>query len=182
MFVKPAVRKDAALNRFARRRGLLFAMSRPEPERIELIYFPYYLFELSLLVKDGKQSVFVAADGVLGDLVFLEMETFEFVEQVDTPCFDFHIDMEKAMAKVLDEYQWILVKHGFHRKNPPKLEAVTDTRQLYYPYWVAYYKRRDGYDFNALDAVSCTLVAIPMRRAFLAAFAQQQLGQAREGS
>ncbi|MCK4660867.1 MAG: hypothetical protein KAV82_15210 [Phycisphaerae bacterium] len=173
MFAKPVVRKDAALDRLAKRRGLLFAMSRPEPERIELIYFPYYLFELSLLVKGGKQSVFVGSDGVLGDLVFLEMETLEFVEQADAPRFDFHIDMEKARAKVLDEYQWILVKHGFHRKNPPRLEAVMNTKRLYYPYWVAYYKRRKGYDFKAVDAVSRAPVGIPMRRAFLAAFAQQ---------
>jgi len=157
-------------------------MSRPEPERIELIYFPYYLFELSLLVKGGKQSVFVASDGVLGNLVFLEMETLEFVEQADAPRFDFHIDIEKARAKVLDEYQWILVKHGFHRKNPPRLEAVTDMKRLYYPYWMAYYKQRKGYDFKAVDAVSRAPVGIPLRGAFLAAFAQQQLERPREGS
>lgn len=182
MFAKPVVPQDAALERFAKRGGLLFALSRPEPERIELIYFPYYLFELLLLVKGGKQSVFVAADGVLGDLVFMEMETLEFAAQADAPRFDFHLDMEKARAKVLDEYQWILVKHGFHRKSPPKLKAVTDTKRLYYPYWVAYYKRRKGYDFKAVDAVSCRPVGIPMRRAFLAAFAQQQLGRPRASS
>lgn len=178
MFVKPVVGKDAALARLARRAWPLFSRRGPRPERVELIYFPYYLFELSLLVKGGKQSTLVASDGVLGDLVFLEPETLEFVEQTDAPCFDFHIDIERARAKVLEECQWILVKHGFHRKNPPKMEAVADTKWFYYPYWVAYYKQRRGYNFKAVDAVSQAPVGMRMRRAFLAAFAQQQPGQA----
>ncbi|MFH1748881.1 MAG: hypothetical protein ABIG44_17760 [Planctomycetota bacterium] len=177
-FARPIVQKDAARERLARRGGLFFALRRREPEKIELIYFPYYLFELALLVKGGKQSVFVASDGVLGDLAFLEPETLEFVEQVDAPHFDFHLDMETAKAKVLDECQWILVKHGFHRKSPPRVEAVKNTESFYYPYWVAYYKQRRGYDFKAVDGFSLAPIGIRMRRAFLAAFAQQQLGQA----
>jgi len=173
MFAKPLVEKNAALERLARRGTRFFARRKPKPEKIELIYFPYYLFRIVLSVEDKQREIFVAADGVLGEFAFMEMETLDFLEEADAHRFSFHIDMESAKESILDEYKWILVKHGFHRKNPPRMEAVTDTQQLYYPYWVAYYKKRKGYDFNAVDAVSLAPIGISIRRAFLAAFSQR---------
>jgi hypothetical protein len=75
---------------------LLFAVSRPEPKKIELVYFPYYLFEPSLQVKGDQRSVFVASDGVLGELAFVRMETLDLLDEVDAPSFDFQIDVERA--------------------------------------------------------------------------------------
>lgn len=172
MFARPLVEKDAALERLTRRGRLFFARRKPRPEKIELVYFPYYTFRISLSVEGKQREIFVASDGVLGDFAFLETDALDRVEETDAHRFDFQIDMEQAKTKVLDEYKWLLVKHGFHRKNPPKMEAITDIERLYYPYWVAYYKKRKGYDFKAVDGISLAPIGIRMRRAFLAAFSQ----------
>lgn len=142
------------------------------PERIELVYFPYYLFKISLSIEGKRREIFVACDGVVGDFAFLEMETLDCVEGTDTPRFSFQIDIKAATDKVLDEYKWILVKHGFHRNSPPRMEAVTEAQRLYYPHWVAYYRKWRGYDFKAVDGVSLAPIGIRMRRAFLAVFSQ----------
>lgn len=154
------------------RRGRLSVIRKKRKEiRAELVYFPHYLFGISVAVGGGTKEVSVACDGVSGNLAFLEMENLDFVDEADAHRLDFRIGREDAREKVLDEYQWILVKRGFHSKNPPQLEAVTETRRFYYPYWVAYYRRRGALDFRAVDAISCAPLGIRMRRAFLTAFA-----------
>lgn len=170
MFARPLVQKDAALERLTRRRRLLFAGKRPKPEKIELLYFPHYVFKISLSVKGGQREMFLASDGVLGNFAFLEMDNLDFLESVDAPCFDFQVEVEKAKERAVDQCKWLLVKNGFHTNSPPMMQAVTNVKRLYYPYWVAYYRRRRGYDFKALDGISLAPIGLRMRRAFLAAF------------
>ena len=172
MFAKPLVERDSALQSLTRRRLPLWPGKKPSPQKIELIYFPYYLFKISVAIGGGKREICVAADGLLGDLALPEMGTLEFLEQADSPRFNFQISMEEAREKVLDECRWVLVKHGFHRRNLPRMEAVAGVRRFYYPYWVAYYRKRKGYDFRAVDGLSRAPIAIRTRRALLAAFAQ----------
>ncbi len=174
MFVKPLIQKDDALKRLNKRSRLSFRRRNPEPEKIELIYFPYYLFKISIIDRKKKREISVASDGLLGDFAFLEIANLNFIDKTNVPHFNFRIEVEKAKNKVLDEYQWLLVKFGFHRRHPPTMEGITDINKFYYPYWVAYYKKRDGYDFKVIDGIACAPIGIRMRRSFLTAFSQNR--------
>lgn len=177
-FVKPRVQGDAARERLARCVGpwfvrLLFAKGKAEPRKVELIYFPYYLFKISVVTDSSTRDVSVACDGVLGTVAFMEMEQLDFLADVDAPRFEFRLAAEEARQNALDECRWMLIKNGLHRKNAPRLDAVTEVRRLYYPYWIAYYKKRWGSDFNAVDGISRAPLGMRMRRAFLAALAEK---------
>lgn len=175
MFARALVHRDTALERFTRRGGLSFLRRRPQPQMLELVYFPYHLLEISLAVGGDRREIPIACDGVIGNLAFLETEALELLDETQAPCFDFRIGAQEAIERVQDEYRWILVEQGFHRKNPPRMKAVTELERFYYPYWVAYYRTRKGFDFKVLDAISRAPLGIRMRRAFLAAFSQQSL-------
>ncbi|MCK4304617.1 MAG: hypothetical protein KAY24_10310, partial [Candidatus Eisenbacteria sp.] len=140
-YVRSLVQKDAVLERLKPGGIFSFIRSKPKPIKLELIYFPYYLFKISLAVEGGKREISIASDGILGSLAFLETQTLDLLESVNAPRFSFQIQEERARERVLNEYTWILVKHGFHRKNPPRVVAIAPPERFYYPYWIAYYDR-----------------------------------------
>jgi hypothetical protein len=52
--------------------------SKPShPTRVELIYLPYYFFDVTLSQDDGTQKVGVAIDAVLGSSVFFNLQAGE---------------------------------------------------------------------------------------------------------
>jgi hypothetical protein len=47
---------------------------------------------------------------------------------------------------------------------------ISEGMKIYYPFWVGYFKKKKGYDFKALDAVSGEIQGVRMRRVFMRVF------------
>ena len=147
--------------------------SRPiQPTRVELIYLPYYFFDVELSQDVGAQSVGVAIDAVLGATVFFIGDALVRESGCDGVACDFVQSPSVARESAMEEYRWLLLEHGLRNKRKVSIEEISEPERVHYPFWVAHFKRRGSYDFKALDAVSGEVQGIKMRKVFLAAFRQ----------
>ena len=67
----------------------------------------------------------------------------------------------------LSQYKGILLERGLRTRSHPSAEEISEGRKIYYPFWVGYFKKKKGYDFKALDAVSGEIQGVRMRRVFI---------------
>jgi hypothetical protein len=147
--------------------------SKPiQPTRVELVYLPYYFFDIEVAQDDGTQTVGVAVDGILGATVFFIGDTLVRESLCDGALCDFVKSPNEARETAVQEYRWLMLEHGLRNKRAVTVEEISEPERVHYPFWVAYFKRRGSYDFKALDAVSGEIQGIKMRKVFLAAFRQ----------
>ncbi|KPK79066.1 MAG: hypothetical protein AMS25_13890 [Gemmatimonas sp. SM23_52] len=147
--------------------------SRPiQPTRVELVYLPYYFFDITLSQGVGTQRVGVAIDAVLGATVFFIGDTLVRKPGCDGAACDFVQSPSVARETAMEEYRWLLLEHGLRNKCTVSVQEISEPERVHYPFWVAYFKKRGSYDFKALDAVSGEVQGIKMRKVFLAAFRQ----------
>lgn len=142
------------------------------PTRVELVYLPYYFFEIKLSKDVGTQRVGVAVDAVLGATVFFIGDSLVRKPGCDEAACDFVQTPSLAREIAMEEYRWLLIEHGLRNKRTVSVQEISGPERVHYPFWVAYFKRRRSYDFKALDAVSGEVQGIKMRKVFLAAFRQ----------
>ncbi len=148
--------------------------SRPiiQPTRVELIYLPYYFFDIKLSQGVGTRKVGVAIDAVLGVTVLFIGDTLARKPGCDGTACDFVQSPSAARETAMAEYRWLLLEHGLRSRRTMSVQEISEPERVHYPFWVAYFKKRGSYDFKAVDAVSGEVQGIKMRKVFLAAFRQ----------
>ncbi len=147
--------------------------SKPsQPTRVELVYLPYYFFDVTLSQDAGTQKIGVAIDAVLGASVFFIGDALIREPGCDGAACDFVQSSSAARETAMQEYRWLMIEHGLRNKRTVSVEEISEPERVHYPFWVAYFKKRGSYDFKALDAVSGEIQGIKMRKVFLAAFRQ----------
>jgi len=146
-----------------------------QPTRVELIYLPYYFFDIKFSQDGGTRRVGVAIDAVLGTTVFFIGDTLVRRPGCHGPACDFVQSPSVARKTAAEEYRWILLEHGLRNKRAVSLQEISEPERVHYPFWVAYFKKRGSYDFKALDAVSGEVQGVKMRKVFLAAFRQMTI-------
>ncbi len=169
MYVIPEISQKKALEIFSYRKSFLSKIIRKKnlPKRIELLYLPYYLFHFILSGDGRERKVSIAMDGLLGNVVFFVGENLKFEKDTDFhPCCDFLLSFENAMEKAVKEYKWLLVES----RAASTLKEISEGSQIFYPFWVGYFKKGRAYDFKALDGVSGEIQGVKMRKVFLKAF------------
>jgi len=145
--------------------------SRPiQPTRVELIYLPYYFFDIKLSEDVGTQKVGVGIDAVLGASVFFVGDSLIRSQGCDGATCEFVLAAEVARDTALQDYRWLLLEHGLRSKRKVSVEEISEPEKVHFPFWIVHFKRRGSYDFKALDAVSGEIQGIKMRKVFLAAF------------
>jgi hypothetical protein len=184
MFVKAKISKQQAEDIFAAKKSsvsmipMLFSRkSCIQAERLEIVYLPFYLFDVWVEKKiKGKnkgdvltQSVTLSVDGLLGHAVLYAEDSLDVEKELETPApaCDFEISSDEAAKMALDQYKGILLEHGLRMRTHPSAEEISEGRKVFYPFWVAYFKKKKGYDFKAIDAVSGEIQGIRMRRLFM---------------
>lgn len=165
MFIKPLVSEVAAREVFQKKRGFL---RKPVLERVELVYLPYYVFTVAVLLPE-ENEVHLGLDGIEGMFSFFNPEV-EIAEEGARETFDFVLPPEEAEKRALEEYRWMVIREGIRKKTPPQVKGVRERKQVRYPYWIGYYRRGGRYDFHAIDAVSGGFAGVKMRRVLLKAF------------
>jgi hypothetical protein len=138
--------------------------------RVELVYLPYYFFDIEVAQDVGTQTVGIAVDGILGATVFFIGDTLVRRPGCDGAFCDFVQSPGAARETARQEYRWLMLEHGLRNKRAASISAISEPERVNYPFWVAYFKRRGSYDFKALDAVSGEVQGIKMRKVFLSAF------------
>jgi hypothetical protein len=143
------------------------------------MYLPFYLFDVmvekEIKGKKGgispRQNVTLSVDGLLGHAVLYAEDTLDVEKDLKTPApsCDFEISSSDAAKMALDQYKGILLEHGLRTRSHPRAEEISEGRKIYYPFWVGYFKKKKGYDFKALDAVSGEVQGVRMRRVFIKA-------------
>ena len=142
------------------------------PTRIEILYLPYYCFDLELKGSAEDQVVHVAVDGVAGDVVFFVTEKLELAPHGDRQSCTFELSPEKAQDVAMDQYKRMLLEHGLRNKTATTVQNISSASEMLYPFWVGYFRKGGTYDFKALDAISGEIQGIRMRKVFLKAFRQ----------
>jgi len=169
MHVIPEISQKKALEIFSSRKSFLSKIIRKKnlPKRIELLYVPYYLFYLTLVKDDRDYRVSVAIDGLLGNVVFFVGEDLKFEKDIGqhSHC-NFLLSSENAREKAVKEYKWLLVEN----RAVSALKEISEGSQIFYPFWVGYFKKGGAYDFKALDGVSGEIQGVKMRKVFLKGF------------
>ncbi len=172
-FVQPVISVQKADQIFSKKRRF-FHRSSGEIVRLELIHFPYYTFELRASTKKGEQKTSVAVDGIKGSFAFLELEEVVLSGE-GRPSFGFVLSPKEAEKIAKDKYRGIILESGLQAKAPAELKEIKKSMEIYYPYWICYYKKGDLYNFSVLDAVSGKIQGVKMNPVFLQAFNQQKV-------
>jgi len=147
------------------------------PERLEVLYLPFYLFDV-LVEKEIKgkkggisprQNVTLSVDGLLGHAVLYAENSLDIGKEPKMPAStcDFKISSYDAAKMALDQYKGILLEHGLRTRSHPHASEISEGKKIFFPFWIGYFKKKNGYDFKALDAVSGEIQGIRMRKLFM---------------
>lgn len=174
-YVAPEISKEKAQKILSRKTSFLSLRIRNwsiKPMRIELIYLPYYVFEILLTGKGGEQKVTISVDGVLGNTMFFAGQGLNYVLEQDTKTCGFTVSLDEARKIATKEYTWLLLEQGLRSKKMTTIKEITGVKTIFYPFWIGYFQKGQSYDFKALDAVSGEVQGVKMRKVFLKAFRQ----------
>jgi hypothetical protein len=173
MYVTPEISKENAENIFSQRKSFLFKRFRKKkpvpPKRLELIYLPFYLFQVVSSSEDRKQKAKVSLDGLLGDNLFFFRENMAYKARVDNPVCPFALSPAEAQQKAVDKYKWLQLEHKLRIKQKFEIGEISEGKRIFYPFWVGYFQKGKGYDFKIMDAVSGEVQGVRMRKVFLKA-------------
>ncbi|UCH95875.1 MAG: hypothetical protein JSV88_03255 [Candidatus Aminicenantes bacterium] len=172
MYVTPGISKEEAENIFSQRKSFLskFGKKKPVPlKRVELIYLPFYLFEVISGSEDSERKVKISLDGLLGDNLFFFRESLKFKNSVDYPVCPFVLSPAEAQPRAADKYKWLQLEHRLRLKQKFEIGEISEGKRIFYPFWVGYFQRGKGYDFKIMDAVSGEVQGVRMRKVFLKA-------------
>jgi hypothetical protein len=61
----------------------------------------------------------------------------------------------------------LLLKNNLKNSNTSGITDLSTGVPVYYPYWIGYYKRKKGYDFEVIDAVGGGKQGIKMKPVFI---------------
>jgi hypothetical protein len=169
--VQPVIAKEQAREIFSKQRTI-FRKKKGIIVKIELIYLPCYVFEVSVKTNKGKRKSSVSIDGIKGTFSFLNLKNATFEE--DTPSFYFEIKKEEARKIARREYKGEILRSGLIAKNPAELKEISEGEKMCYPFWICYYKKRDIFNFEAIDGISGKPQSLKMNPVFIHAFHQKE--------
>ena len=165
-FVNPAITESQATpilskppRPFARKHKIL---------KIELIYVPCYLFQVYVGAKQGnvnKEQIIV--DGIQGEFAFFKGAEFSQACPVSGIQFEFRITGAKAEQIAIDEYNRHLLKLNLKKNVSAMIQSMQLIDQVYYPYWIGYFKRKESLDFDVIDGINGERQGSKLRSLFI---------------
>jgi len=183
----PAVSRDEALRRLARRGWWSILARAPRESRLELVYLPRYQIALAPAVASATESesritadlpgsaAAVAFVGAYeGDVDIFDLAGVKYADREPDELFAPALSIDAALhaARLRVQRAALAVTRPRERlalAEPPRIELV------YYPYWAYYFRRWAGMlDAALLDAVTGSRAGPQLKRALLAALASNR--------
>jgi len=166
MFISVIIEKHKAEEILCQTNGLWPA--RRKMIKVELFYLPMYIFTIQLEDKKGRHNHdLVSVDGIKGEFAFFRETDYDEETKEKTDQFSWKLTEPKAREIAMGEYQRFLLKNNLKNSNFSGIANFSSGVQAYYPYWLGYFRRRNGYDFEAIDAVGGSKQGIKMRPVFI---------------
>ena len=116
-----------------------------------------------------NQRVSLSVDGLLGHVVLYADNSLNFEKELKIAALvcDFEISASDAAQKALQQFKGILMEHGLRTRSSPNAKEISEGQKIFYPFWIGYFKNKQGYNFKAVDAVSGEIQGVRMRRIFI---------------
>ena len=145
-----------------------FLFRKREIKLTELIFLPYYLFEVKVVFSNNlEMRKLVCVDGIEGEYAFIENpKILDNGVRNNENILDLKIDKEKARdiaQRTVKDVILMRMKKGI------VISEIT-TQYLYmlnYPYWIGLYRKKRGVEFDAIDALTGQKQGIRMRPVLL---------------
>lgn len=173
-YVKPLINEISA-NEILTPRNRWWHFRKLALKRIELVFLPFYYFELHTESKiSGIRQVNIVVDGITG--VFSLFDPIKLTDSFPphSLVFQFEITPQQASEICLNEYKRILLNYSLKQHVFVEVKEIMLEKKIFYPFWIGYLLIGKRYDFQAIDAVDGKVQGIKMRRAFLNAFNQEK--------
>jgi len=123
--------------------------------KVELYYLPNYVFNVEMENRKAKvNSMKICVDGIEGHFAYYD-ET-ELTEKPDMPgkSADFKISVDEAVKLGEDEFHRMVLRQSLKKRDEITIRSITFDKNVFYPYWIGYFRRKGAYDFEAIDALS----------------------------
>ncbi len=139
-------------------------------KRVETVLIPYLSFDL-IVDRDGnEQQLRIAIDALVGNTTFFVADSHQF-DSLESPVgCEFVLNSKEAKDAAVKEYKGQLLEYGLRNKKAAVVRTMKEAKRFYYPFWVGYFQKKSGYDFQILDAVSGEMQGMKMRKVLLSAF------------
>ena len=173
MYIQADVLEEEAKDKLSQRKSffpLKIKHKKLTLKTIELVYLPFYVFEVILSGEEGEQNVRVSLDGLLGNTLFFVEKNLSSKENIRNLVCPFILTQPEAAEKVLKDYKGLLLEYGLQARKTFTVERISEAREMYYPFWIGYIQKGKGIDFRAIDGVTGELQGIKMRKVLLRAF------------
>jgi hypothetical protein len=151
------------------RKGNIPWSSKKKILRTELLYLPVYVFTVTTLDSHGvSASELLIVDGIKGEFaIYKRSPSAEEGNLFPGGLPQFRLDMDSAKQSAVSEYGRWIYRHNLRNPNKVNIESISDGEQFYYPYWISYFSRRKGFDFEAVDAVGGEIQGVRMKPVFM---------------
>ena len=144
-----------------------FLSNKKVVDNIELLHLPYYFFKSEINLSKGKSSIqHICVDGLMGEFAFVEREKIELLSDNindDTELLISELEASSIAKNAVKSMLMVQKGKGIDLVSID-MEFVG---MLKYPYWVGYYKRKSGLDFEVIDAVNGKKQGAKMKPVFI---------------
>ncbi|MGD8778011.1 MAG: hypothetical protein PVH88_03515 [Ignavibacteria bacterium] len=135
-------------------------------ENLELKYLPYYLFKAEMTFKkDQSITQHICVDTINGEYAFVEREKLNLTEN-EIEINKSNLDENEASLIAKNAVKSMLMVQKGKGTDLEKIELQLET-VFNYPYWIGYYKRKSGIDFEVVDAVNGKKQGVKMKPVFI---------------
>jgi hypothetical protein len=151
------------------RKGNIPLASKKTILRTELLYLPVYVFTVTTRDSRGvSASELVTVDGIKGEFaIYRSSPSSQQGNALPGGLPQFRLEKDIARKSAVSEYGRWIYRHNLKNPNKVNIESMSEGEQFYYPYWISYFRRRKGYDFEAVDAVGGELQGVRMKPVFM---------------
>ncbi len=162
MIVSTVITKNNAEIEISKRENIFGR--RKKVSNSELVYLGYYLFEIKSLVKGKTKVGYAGVDLISGQFAIMNLQNINY-ESDSKECIP-----KKYFSK--DKAEQIVRKNVIYNSfSKPKIKSedikINFIGIIQYPYWIGYFKRKVGYDFDVIDAVNGKKQGAKMKSTFI---------------
>ncbi len=160
--IRASFSADQARERLSR--NILFR--RRYPDTVELLYLPFYIFEMRL---EPELKEYGAVDGIHGTFLYFDPSTLT----ADEPARPLELpppvlSQEEARERAISEYRRALLFAGMRRGGRAwQIRSVQPYGFYYLPYWVGYFSRKRFVQLAIIDGLAGEPQGPKIRRAIL---------------
>jgi hypothetical protein len=166
MYAKPFINKAQAESTLSKKNTLF--LGGKKIIKIDLVYLPVFLFAVKC--EDSRGRVYddiVSVDGIKGEFAFYTDVEFDSSPSDAKIFADFKITESEALEIARVAYSRYLYKSNMKTRNNAVIKSINPREKFHYPYWIGYYKRKNGLDFDVVDAIGGVKQGVRMRPAFI---------------